>query len=277
MARRSVGRLITLPVLSAAVAFGACGFPFGCIARGALIATPRGPRRIEELAVGDDIFSVDESQRTLVPATITAVRALQRECASLATESGAALKLTTDHPIFDPVAKVYAPAGDWVLKHRTTLLVLRGEVLVPDRVTSVSDFVSTDEVFDLTVDSAHHNFVANGVLVHNKDPPVDPCERPVLSCKCPRGFAAETFCRNGVEECTCERVQLCPSFETESCTCFDGIPSQTSCFEDGTVQCDCRQVPDGGDAGRSDAGAEDAGSADAGNEADAGHEDGGTR
>jgi hypothetical protein len=79
------------------------------------------------------------------------------------------LRCTTDHPLYDPVAKAWAPAGDWALGQRSALLLVADEHAA--RVVHVERRLVADgveEVIDLTVEHELHNFIAGDVLVHNK-------------------------------------------------------------------------------------------------------------
>lgn len=182
-----------------------------CVARGTRVRTPKGLRAVESLAVGDEVTVIDPQTRALDVGKVSGIRARPRECARLWTRLGP-LTLTTDHPLFDPTCAEWAPAGDWVLGLRSTLLVVDDEAVREGLVTRAERFVGVEEVFDLTIDHPHHDFVAEGVLVHNKTPPYRPClfaDGSVLtsdsSCFCPDG-------RVGVPECV-NRVAVCGSCE----------------------------------------------------------------
>lgn len=179
MLRSKLGRLIVvLPLL---LTIPGCDSDDGesddtftaCVAEGALVQTPAGPRLIESLAVGDTLISVDPASGERVPSTITNIVTATRECVLLHLPSGQ-LKCTPTHPLYDPDAEVFAPASEWIEGRRTALLQLSTDG--PKRV--VVDRVLLDggmaRVFDLTVDHQLHNFVADGVLVHNKLPPPTP-------------------------------------------------------------------------------------------------------
>ncbi len=105
-----------LVILLGSLALTAC-----CIARGTLVSTPRGKRPIEELVEGDLIFSVDPETGARVASAVVQLRRATREVMRLAGD-GFSLTCTTDHPLFDPEEKVWAPAGDWALGTRSALL-----------------------------------------------------------------------------------------------------------------------------------------------------------
>ncbi|MEM6992734.1 MAG: Hint domain-containing protein [Myxococcota bacterium] len=146
----------------------ACGSD-SCIAEGTWILAPSGLLRIESLRAGDLVYAVDVSTGMLVETSITAIRSSKRECIALGLSGGRRLRCTPDHPLFDPEARVYAPASEWVEGRRARLLSV-----MPDDTPKALDLSETIvdagvfEVFDLSVASEHHNYVADAVLVHNK-------------------------------------------------------------------------------------------------------------
>jgi hypothetical protein len=172
-----------------------------CIARGMRVRTPGGLRPIEVLCEGDEVCCVDPASGELVTAKVVATRRATRECVRLEF-SGGALLLTSDHPLYSPEDGAWAPAGDWVLEKRTRLLVVRegGRVEVA-QVTSSSSYAGVHEVFDLTVDHALNDFVAEGVVVHNKSEPPRCASGPdggVVhhwdACECPGGGEGYSRC-----------------------------------------------------------------------------------
>ncbi|HEY0882728.1 MAG TPA: Hint domain-containing protein, partial [Archangium sp.] len=112
----------TVLAAASALALSSCGAIF-CIARGALVSTPRGKRRIEDLVVGDTVWCIDPETGERVEAPLVHVRAAKREIMRLEGE-GFSLRCTTDHPLYDPVAKEWSAAGDWVLGKRSALLLI---------------------------------------------------------------------------------------------------------------------------------------------------------
>ena len=152
------------------VCLSSCERPQGrmCVARGTRILTPTGWRYVETLKYGDAIVSVCESTLKRSVSRLISIAHSVREVTTLRTEMGE-IKTTPDHPLFDPETKTYVAAENWATGHRARLL--RVDVSAP--IVSVpihpnESRVETADVFDLTVESHHQNFVANGVLVHNK-------------------------------------------------------------------------------------------------------------
>lgn len=200
-----------LGVLSA-VSLLACG-PTSCIARGTLVWTPRGLRRIDELIEQDTVWCVDPATGEHVASPITHVKHAKREVMKL-TGEGFSLTCTTDHPLYDPLAKTWAPAGDWVLGQRSSLLLVPEDGSTPRAVAVTGREVAAGvcEVFDLTVAHALHNFVAGRVLVHNKS----------IRLSCPAPDGGRTF---GGDPCTCADAGT----GTTSCDLSTGGAVSTVC------------------------------------------------
>lgn len=203
--------------MAAALGLAGC-FPGGCIAVGAAVLTPRGKRPIETLVPGDEVICIDPSTGSRVTGVICGTRKVKRETLRIAGD-GWALRCTSDHPLYDPSRREWAPAGDWALGKRSTLLFVpdAGEIThVEVRERSVAAGVA--ELIDLSVDHELHDFVAEGVLVHNKP-------RSPFDCQLPDG---------GTQK------------EWSNCVCADdaGIGA-LSCNYDGTqTQCtSCRESP----------------------------------
>lgn len=165
---------IRTAAIAASLAMASCGPTVSCVARGARVRTPGGLQRIEELAVGDEVSCFDPDSGEWAAGRLSAIQSARRETHRLSFEGGE-LTVTSDHPLFCPRTRAWAPAGDWVLGKRTTLLhAAPGE---PARIVVVeaASFAGVAEVFDLTVDHPLHTFVAEGVLVHNKSQPLRQC------------------------------------------------------------------------------------------------------
>jgi hypothetical protein len=195
-----------------------------CVARGSRIRVRRGTKPVESLKLGDEVLCVNPETGERVVARLSGIRVSRRECFEFGI-GDATLRCTADHPLYDPDAKVWADAGDWVLGRRSSLLRVPDDDEAPvEHVQPITSAVAgLDEVFDLTVDHPLHNFVADGVLVHNKRPP-SPCN-------------AQTV----IPASSCEELQACAPNETAV---------QGGCRMPGGIFCGCAQ-PDGGFVTRS--------------------------
>jgi hypothetical protein len=113
----------------------------------------------------------------------------------------ATLVCTSDHPVWDPVAGEYADAGDWAVGNRSALLVARGDGVEVRDLAASEDYAGVHAVYDITVDTDHHNFIANGVVVHNKKVPVCTVDGESMTegsaCSCPDGSTGTVECAAG--------------------------------------------------------------------------------
>ncbi len=144
-----------------------------CVAKGTRVNTPDGIRRIEDLVVGDSVFSIDPATGLLVPTKVVAIRSGYRRVGAIHV-GNRQLLLTRDHPVFDPVTRDYHAAETWFDAGSHGLLMFEGGARQM-RMDSAYQPDSWMQVFDITVESELHNFIAEGIVVHNKsfsDPPV---------------------------------------------------------------------------------------------------------
>ena len=200
--------------LGVASSLSACGPTTLCIARGSRVKTPMGPKPIEELKVGDEVVVADPATGVTAVSRLAAVIKSTRECGTLRF-SGRSLSVTSDHPLYDPQARSFFPAGDWLLGLRTHLLEITDSGAAAVRVDAFEAFTRIDDVFDLTVAHEWHTFIAEGVLVHNKQPPscttptgerLTMYAEPGPACDCADGGVGEWVCnRNASPQVTCER------------------------------------------------------------------------
>lgn len=130
-----------------------------CFASGTAVLTPDGERAIESLRPGDRVLTLVDGATRAVP-----VRALlprgERPIIELALESGEVLRLTAEHPLYDPHSGTFRPAGE--LHAGDVLLGADGEVTIALRI----DRGETAPVYDLSVE-APHTYLAGGILAHN--------------------------------------------------------------------------------------------------------------
>jgi len=119
------------------------------------------------LEVGERVLSLEVATGRIVESTIVAVRRAVRECLALRWGDGG-LVCTPDHPIFDPERGSYRPASDWLTGDARRLLVCSDEVAGEITVAATEVFAGVYDVVDLSLADGPHNFIAAGVVVHNK-------------------------------------------------------------------------------------------------------------
>jgi len=163
-------------VSSTLVAAMASSCIWSCFVGGTTVATPRGPRRIDQLAVGDEVWSWSVARRALVVGRVSAVmasevdRLFRVEAGELVVEG-----VTENHPFFDPTTGQWRPVRE--LQRGSPLLgwLGRGEARAVE-VTAVAERAERATVYDLTIEG-EHDFFAEGLLVHNKS-----VDGPETSC-----------------------------------------------------------------------------------------------
>ncbi len=151
---------VTMDSSGKARAFGRTRKGF-CVARGTMITTPEGDAAVETLHNGQQVWSYDETSKSLVAATVIGIFPSQTDETLLLNDR---LRLTAEHPV---LAQRKGKSG-WVLAGQ----LRQGDVLLdrelqPVRIASLKTVGEEVEVFDVAVDGPH-NFFAAGVLVHNK-------------------------------------------------------------------------------------------------------------
>ncbi len=183
---------------------GAC-----CFVRGTKILTPRGPRCVEEIAVGDEVYAFDTENNQLIERPVSHVlRALSTEIFHIAAGELVISGVTGEHPFYDADRKDWTEARN--LTVGTRLLAWHGnENPLEIEVTTVRRTTMNDriEVFNLTVNGPEHNYFAEGLLVHNKS--------PARSCT----------------EVNADGVRCCHDGDSGSEWCYDAIELQKKCFD----------------------------------------------
>lgn len=141
-------------LLLACFALGGC-----CVAEGTLVATPDGERPVESLAVGDKVLTVSPGGRVEPGRVVRIVRHISPGSLAMTTAEGRELRLTGWHPV--------ATRSGWIGAGQ----LRRGqEVRTPSgwqRISAIRHVWGLTSVYDLTV-LPNANFIAAGVLVHNK-------------------------------------------------------------------------------------------------------------
>jgi hypothetical protein len=136
--------------------------PRRCIVEGTLVDTPAGPRPIEELRVGDEVCSRGSGGEARIGRIVRVLPARAAGYLRFSFEDGGVLCVTGEHPLATPAgfvaAKFLAPGAT---------VVGREEMRTIAAVESRPSIVT---VYDLEVEP-EANFIAAGVLVHNKGDP----------------------------------------------------------------------------------------------------------
>lgn len=140
--------------------------PYGrCAIQGTKVQTPTGERVIEDLRSGNEVYCFD-GRRRLLTSVIDLVNNGMKMVHSVHTAERR-LDLTAQHPVM--------LLGDKELVYKTVGRLKEGDrLIVPQddgtvQVEGISRIEKRDrkQVFDIGVESPHHNFIANGAVIHN--------------------------------------------------------------------------------------------------------------
>jgi len=148
-----------------------------CVAEGELVATHRGEIPIEQVQVGDSVWTRNGLRRVLAT-TLTNPCA---EIMEIHDNEGRVLRCTPNHRVF--------VNGEWCLAENVTpsdTLVV--SVATNTCVSAVFRNGQTAAVYDLTVEG-EHEFFASGILVHN-------CDELAAWTDAPKGDVLDTSWNN---------------------------------------------------------------------------------
>lgn len=139
-----------------------------CFVGATRVATPRGPRRIDALRVGDTVFSYDTDSGTRVTTTITAVHETTAVATASAVVGGRRIHgITGNHQVWDAGKQAWRAFAD--LRPGDRVLVLDDGAVVEAGIEAIALHEGAPVVvYDITVDGPH-DFFADGMLAHNKD------------------------------------------------------------------------------------------------------------
>ena len=157
------------------VALASCVVETSCFVAGTLIATPRGPIPIEALVVGDSVWSFSLERGEKIARRVRAVlRSMANEVRVIAAGGNVIAGVTPEHPFYDIERREYRAVRDLIAGDALATLTDNG--ISPRTIASVTAKELADRsipVFNLTIDGPEANYFAAGILVHNKEPPID--------------------------------------------------------------------------------------------------------
>ncbi|MCX5788451.1 MAG: Hint domain-containing protein [Elusimicrobia bacterium] len=140
-----------------------------CFPAGTKIAAPDGERPIEALRPGDPVFAVEPVSGRLL-ATVVAANSRRggQTLIQAFVSDGGSVQATAEHPFWDPDAREFRPLGQWKPGQRMLRRASPGAPLAPVTLLRIEPVAGEHEVFNLSVEDARRDFVADGFLVHNK-------------------------------------------------------------------------------------------------------------
>lgn len=134
--------------------------PPPCFLAGTKIATPEGERAIEEMQVGDQVWS-REPDGQLIETTVARVFRHGRALSSCHYVINGRVRVTGNHPLH--------VNNGWMEARN----ICRGDLLTTitgqEQVTSFEMIAGEVETWNLEIGHACHNYFAEGVLAHNKE------------------------------------------------------------------------------------------------------------
>jgi hypothetical protein len=169
-------------ILSCLLPLGLIGCSSCFVAR-TLVETPRGPRPIETIAVGDIVWSFSLERGERVARRVRAIlRNKAREVRTIRAGGRVVAGVTSEHPFYDWANGAYRAVRDLVVGD--VLASLEGESLRPCSIESVTSVETTEpsfDVYNLTIDGPEANYFAEGILVHNKEGPDPSCPSELVT------------------------------------------------------------------------------------------------
>jgi hypothetical protein len=198
-----------------------------CFVSGVRVDTPDGPRPIDELKPGDPVWSWDTETAALVTrAVVKTLRAHAQTLCRLEIDGATIAGVTPSHPFYRADIGSFAALRD--LPRDAPLARLQDGAL---KTVSVSDLHITEHpeprtpVFNLEVGGPEHNYFAEGVLVHNKEP-----IEPIFFHGGPEVTQRGSNCDGWTyqEETTCGATDAQRSSDAETGPSQDGVDEVSS-------------------------------------------------
>ncbi|MCX6749728.1 MAG: Hint domain-containing protein [Candidatus Pacearchaeota archaeon] len=142
----------------------------GSFIAGTQITTPLGLKLIEELNIGDEVYSLNPLTNGFLKKNIIDKYEIPaKNTLNITFSDKTNLIVTQEHPFWNPTTKSYKKikdfkVGDKVLSFKNTNSAK--ELII----TSIEPIPSYEgkPVYNLRVDGEFNNYLANGILVHNK-------------------------------------------------------------------------------------------------------------
>jgi hypothetical protein len=135
------------------------------------VLAPTGYVRLDHLQVGDSVYSWDETQRRLVLNEIAQIHnAEDSEYGKLPmTPTGVELEVTADHPFFLPEIGEYRDL-DQIKTHEKLLAIMLNGATCENWLLDRGEWSAAGRanVITLAMKNLPHNFIVEGLVVHNK-------------------------------------------------------------------------------------------------------------
>ncbi|MFT5684044.1 MAG: hypothetical protein ACI8RZ_004985 [Myxococcota bacterium] len=140
-----------------------------CFVAGTRILTPDGPRPIEDLEVGDLVFSFNtETGERVIRPVIKLLRSDADAAWEVKAGGSVIAGVTDDHPFYDVTAGAFRPVVE--LSQKSRVLLHSGEGSLDPVPLTRRRIPGAVAVYNLSIGGEEQNYFAEGILVHNKSP-----------------------------------------------------------------------------------------------------------
>ena len=140
----------------------------GCFKKGTKIATTKGDVNIEEIKVGDILYSYDLVNKSIVENKVVELLVHKnfKDPATLVTlEDGTKIYSTKKHPFFSPAKKHFLHLKKFKVGDK--VLVYKDKAFKEMKIKSFEDQPFFDVEYNIHLEKDPHNYIANGAIVHN--------------------------------------------------------------------------------------------------------------
>jgi Fe-S cluster assembly protein SufB len=143
---------------------------YECLRGDTKVWTTKGMRAIKELAAGDEVFSLDEESKQIVVAVVNATKSSGSKEIFEVEAGGRVIGASGNHPflVLDGDAHRWVAVDDLRVGDVVAVAEFEGSTeIAPARIDRI-EAVGTELTYDIEV-AGHHNFVAEGFVVHNSE------------------------------------------------------------------------------------------------------------
>ncbi|WP_456371610.1 DNA topoisomerase I [Methanocaldococcus sp.] len=136
-----------------------------CLHPDTLILLPDGVKKIKDLDEEGNILCLNKDLKLTKSKYKLLKRTVKEKLIKIILNDGTELIATKEHPILVYMDKlIFVPSGN-LKKNEQVVTLSYGEIYI-QKIKKIEEIDYEGEVYDLTVEK-YHNFIANGVVVHN--------------------------------------------------------------------------------------------------------------
>jgi intein/homing endonuclease len=133
------------------------------------VETPAGLVAIEDLKEGDSVYSVDPKTNQRITAVVSKAHArVSSGSMNVTFSNGRSLRVTDEHPFYSPESGDYKRIGDFREGDELLWFEPGAEEPVEITIRAIRPDDADVTVYNITVEGDLQNYLADGVLVHNK-------------------------------------------------------------------------------------------------------------